>query len=98
MAYWVLKTVRYQLKSKGITSDWRELVRVMNTQKGVTTSMDNDKRQRLSIRCCFKPETKVALLYDALHMKQVPFIRKKSVVLKIEPAKIQFPDLLKDTS
>ena len=98
IAYWVLNTVRYQLKGKGVTSNWRELVRVMNTQKCVTTSMDNDKGQRLSIRCCSKPEPKVALLYDALKMKQAPFIRKKSVVLKIEPATTQSPVLLKDTS
>ena len=87
-----------KLKGKGITSDWRELVRVMNTQKCVTTSMDNDKGQRLSIRCCSKPEPKVALLYDALQMKQAPFIRKKSVVLKIEPATNRKSDLQRDTS
>jgi len=37
MAYWVVNTARYQLKGKGINSDWRELVRVMNAQKCVTT-------------------------------------------------------------
>jgi transposase len=100
IAYWILNTVRFQLKGKGkgITSDWRELVRVMNTQKCVTTSMTNDKGQHLSIRCCSKPEPKVAWLYDALQMKPAPFIRKKSVVLKIEPEKTIDDELQRDTS
>jgi len=37
LAYWIVNTIRYQLKQKGITSNWREIVRIMNTQKCVTT-------------------------------------------------------------
>jgi len=37
LAYWVVNTVRYQLKKQGIHSAWREMVRTMNTQKTVTT-------------------------------------------------------------
>jgi hypothetical protein len=85
MAYWVVNTIRHQLKSDDIRSDWRELVRVMNTQKCVTTTMENDRGQNISIRCCSNPETKVSLIYDALKLKPAPFVRKKSVVLKIEP-------------
>jgi len=98
IAYWVVNTIRHTLKGKGITSDWRELVRVMSTQKCVTTSMDNDREQRISVRCCSKPEPKVALLYDALHMKHAPFIRKKSVVLNNKPVETYNFDLQKDTS
>jgi transposase len=98
LAYWVVNTIRHPLKDKGLTWEWKELVRVMNTQKCVTTHMTNDKQQRLSIRCCSKPEPKVALLYDALKMKHAPFIRKKSVVLKIDPATSRFFDWQIDTS
>ena len=35
--YRVVNTVRYQLKQKGINNGWREMVRIMNTQKAVTT-------------------------------------------------------------
>ena len=97
MAYWVVNTIRHQLKNEGITSDWRELVRVMNTQKCVTTTMKNDKGQHISIRCCSKPEPKVALIYKALKLEAAPFIRKKSVVLKIEPGENRNVDLMKDT-
>jgi transposase len=97
LAYWIVNTVRYPLKGKGVTSDWRELLRIMNTQKCVTTVMDNDKGQRTSIRCCSKPEPKAALIYQALQMKPAPFIRKKSVVLKIEPHTNRKFDLQADT-
>jgi transposase len=98
MAYWIVNTIRFQLKDNGITSDWRELVRVMNTQKCVTTNLTNDKGQYLSTRCCSMPEPKLTQLYDALHMKHAPFIRKKSVVLKIDPATSGNSGLQQDTS
>jgi hypothetical protein len=97
MAYWVVNTVRHQLKGKGITSDWQELMRIMSTQKCVTTSMVNDKGNHISVRCCSKPNLKVALIYDALKLKSAPFLRKKSVVLKIDPRKVPKFDLQRDT-
>ena len=32
---WLVATIRYQLKQKGENSNWREIVRTMNTQKCV---------------------------------------------------------------
>jgi len=98
MAYWVVNTVRHQLKGKGIKSDWRELVRITNTQKCVTTNMQNDKGQCISVRRCSKPETKVALLYDALKMQHAPFIQKKTILPKTGVQGCQINDILKDTS
>ena len=97
MAYWVVNTIRYQLKAAGITAQWRELVRVMNTQKCVTTTMCNDKDEHISIRCCSQPEPKVAIIYQTLKMKHAPFVRKKSVVLKTELKKNRKIDLQIDT-
>jgi transposase len=85
LAYRVVNTIRFQLKKECIHSHWREIVRVMNTQKCVTTTMNNDKGQTLAVRCCSQPTQKVRLIYAALKMKEAPFVRKKSVVLKIEP-------------
>jgi hypothetical protein len=98
LAYWVVNTIRHQLKVDEITSQWRELVRIMNTQKCVTTTMLNDKQEHISLRCCSKPSHKVALIYDALQMKHAPFIRKKSVVLKIEPNQLCKTDYQKNTT
>jgi transposase len=97
LAYWVVNTVRHQLKACGVTSEWRELVRVMNTQKCVTTTMINDRNEHISIRCCSQPSPKVALVYDTLKLKPAPFVRKKSVVRKMEPEINRKIDLQKDT-
>ena len=89
LAYWIVNTVRYQLKQKEITSNWREIVRVMNTQKCVTTVAQNNKDEIISIRRCSEPDPKAQQIYDALKYKHAPFVRKKSVVLKPESEKIQ---------
>ena len=82
LAYWVVNTVRHQLKLYGVNSQWREIVRIMNTQKCVTTTVQNVRDQWISIRRCSEPEEKVKTIYDALKFKYAPFIRKKSVVPK----------------
>ena len=80
LAYWLVSTIRYQLKQKGYNSDWREIVRIMNTQKCVTTSVDNINEEVISIRQCTELTQPVKSIYDLLHYKYAPFKRKKSVV------------------
>ncbi len=80
LAYWLVATIRYQLKQKGYNHDWREIRRVMNSQKCVTTSITNINNQIISIRKCTEPTDKVRQIYDLLGFKHVPFYRKKSVV------------------
>ena len=80
LAYWLVATIRYQLKQKGINSDWREIVRRMNTQKCVTTSVVNIKQETISVRQCTVPTKEVKAIYEILNYKHVPFTRKKSVV------------------
>ena len=82
LAYWVVNTVQFKLRQKKIKSEWREIVRQMNTQKCVTTVVQNTREQWISIRKCSEPEDKVIRIYDALKYKYAPFIRKKSVVPK----------------
>lgn len=91
LAYWLVSTIRHQLKQKKYHSDWREITRVMNTQKCVTSSVTNIDNQVISIRKCTEPNIKAKYIYDLLGYKYVPFYRKKSVV---PPAEI----LKKDTS
>lgn len=84
LAYWLVSTIRYQLKQKGYRHQWREIVRIMNTQKLVTTSFKNITKQTIVIRQCTTPEKKVKQIYDLLDYKYVPFHRKKSVVVPVE--------------
>jgi hypothetical protein len=91
LAYWLVATVRYQLKQKGINSDWREIVRRMNTQKCVTTSVVNINQQTISVRQCTEPTKETKEIYDLLKYKYQPFTRKKSVVLPAEFLKNESP-------
>jgi len=84
LAYWVVNTVRYQLKKEGIHSGWREITRIMNTQKAVTTTAQNVADEIISIRRCSEPTQKAKQIYDALKYKYAPFVKKKSVVHKTE--------------
>ncbi len=90
LAYWVVNTVRYQLKQNGINSGWKEIVRIMNTQKAVSTLAQNNVEQVIKIRRCSEPNQKVIQLYDALKYKYAPFKKKKSVVHKSEFRDEQF--------
>jgi hypothetical protein len=87
LAYWLVATIRYQLKQKGYKKDWKEIVRIMNTQKCVTTSFKNIKDETISIRQCTEPTQKTKQIYDLVNYKYAPFYRKKSVVLPAEISK-----------
>ena len=90
MAYWVVNTLRHQLKKKGIHSGWREIVRTMNTQKAVTTLAQNVHDEVIMIRRCSEPNQHVRQFYDALKYKYAPFVKRKSVVHKSELENCQF--------
>ena len=81
LAYWLVATIRYQLKQKGYNHNWKEIIRIMNTQKCVTTTMENIDGEKISIRQCTEPTQKTKQIYDLMNYKLVPFYRKKSVVL-----------------
>jgi len=80
LAYWVVNTIRYHLKSKGINHNWKEIVRIGNTQKVITTSGYNKAGIEVKVRKCSQPEAKLRNLLDALGIKPRPFTKLKSVV------------------
>ncbi len=86
LAYWTVNTIRHQLKANNINSQWCDIVRTMNTQKLVTTTMQNQYKQTIVIRQCSEPTKPVQQIYQALNYKSRPFARKKSVVT---PAKTE---------
>jgi hypothetical protein len=80
MAYWLVATIRYQLKQKDFHKDWTEIVRIMSTHRCVTSRFTNIADEVITIRQCTEPNQKVKRIYDLLNYKYVPFARKKSVV------------------
>jgi len=84
LAYWLVNTVRYQLKNNGINSCWSEIVRIGNTQKVITTSGTNTQDKIITIRKCSEPNKNLANIYTILKIKQRPFAKRKFVVHKSE--------------
>ena len=76
LAYQLVSTIRFRLKAKGIHHNWSHIVRIMNTQKAATVTMQDKNDQKIYIRKCSKPETKAREIYDALGYNHQPWIRK----------------------
>ena len=92
LAYWLVNTIRHQLKKEGINSQWKEIVRTMNTQKAVTTTAQNNNDEIIHIRRCTEPNEKVKRIYDILKYKPQPYKKKKFVVHKMDFKNPYFDD------
>lgn len=91
LAYWLVNTIRYQLKAKNIRSEWREIIRIANTQKMITTSGQNTFDTVIHIRKCAEPNDNLKKICDALNIKHKPFRKQKSVVHNPPPKKFHPP-------
>jgi len=80
IAYQIVATIRYQLKLKGIRHDWRNIVRIMNTQKEVISTMKCKSGKIIMIKKCSTPTVEAKQIYDALGYNYNPYFMKKSVV------------------
>jgi hypothetical protein len=82
LAYWVVNTIRYQLKKEGINHQWIEIVRIMNTHKAVTTTAQNNCDQIIQIKRPSEPNENVKQIYQKLNYSSTPFKKRKVVVHK----------------
>jgi transposase len=89
LAYWLVNTIRYQLKVHHINSNWTEIVRIANTQKVITTTGQNSFDKAVSIRKCSIPNKNLQQIFDILKLKHQPFRKRKSVVHKTTLKKIE---------
>ena len=117
LAYWVVNTVRYQLKGGRVkeqaqtqadkqeqecgiqdmpeknNAQWKEIIRIMNTQKAVTTVSQNRYDQVIISHRCSEPTPKVEAIYRRLKYKPKPKINRKFVVHKSEFQKMDAFDI-----
>jgi RNA-binding protein YhbY len=91
LAYWLVNTIRYQLKQQGVNNCWKEIVRIGNTQKIITTSGQNQQGITIATRKCSEANQKLLSLYDILKIQSRPFTKRKSVVHKPKLKKSQIP-------
>ena len=89
LGYWIVNTIRHQLKTKKINHDWKEILRISSTQKLVTTSIVDAEQNTIFITKCSEPSSKLQEIHQALKYKSRPFTRKKFVVPKPEHIKQQ---------
>jgi Transposase DDE domain len=87
LGYWIVNTIRHQLKTKKINHDWKEILRISSTQKLVTTSIVDAEQNTIFITKCSEPSSKLHEIHKALKYKSRPFTRKKFVVPKPEHTK-----------
>ncbi len=88
LAYWLVNTVRCQLKSEGIRSSWKEIVRIGNTQKAITTTGYNKANEAITVRKCSQPIQKLKEIQEKLNIKNRPYTKLKSVVHKLKNQKL----------
>lgn len=80
LAYTIVNSIRHSLKLQGINGDWSNIIRIMNTQKIVTTSMKVKSGHIIYVKKCSEPEKDVKEIYHFLDYKDRPFWQKKSVL------------------
>jgi transposase len=89
LAYWLVNTIRFQLKQSGIKNDWTEIRRIANTQKLVSTSAQNTFDKTIHTQRCSEPSEKLIQIQKILYIKSKPFKMLKSVGQKPPPKKIE---------
>ena len=79
LAYQLVNTIRYMLKENGITSDWRNIVRIMNTQS-IQSIIFNNETKKFCVRKPSKPIKEALDIYQATNTKSMVPDKKKYVV------------------
>jgi hypothetical protein len=92
LAYWLVNTIRYQLKQSGMTDDWKEIKRKASTQKSVITTAQNTYNTVIQIKRCTEPTDDLRKIHEALkNQKLKPFKQIKFVVHKPPLTKTETP-------
>ncbi|MCP4055025.1 MAG: IS1634 family transposase [Mesoflavibacter sp.] len=79
LAYQLVNTIRYMLKQKGLQYDWKNIVRIMSTQKIQTIKLPTDKKV-MHIRKPSSPIKQVSQIYKFCSCEQTQSAVKKYVV------------------
>ena len=69
----IVTYIRHFLAKKGIHWSWKEIVRIMNTQKVVLTQFSNDQNELFLLNQWSRPENKAKEIYEAMDYKNIPY-------------------------
>jgi transposase len=79
LAYQLVNTIRYMLKQNDINYDWKNIVRIMSTQKIQTIKLPTDKKV-IHLRKPSSPIKEVRQIYEATNCQHTQTAVKKYVV------------------
>lgn len=82
-----MATIRYQLKQKGYTKGWTQIVEVMNTQHSVATDMKNLQGDTIHIEKPTEPTEQVKEICEKVGINPMPYKMKKTVGVQIPERK-----------
>ena len=91
LSYWIVNVIRHQMKKENEkrkkadpnpkaeypTPHWTEIVRIMSTQKAVTSEAVNAMGEKVEMRICSTPTEQAADIYSMLNYKKMPFRKIK---------------------
>lgn len=91
LSYWIVNIIRHQMKkvnerrkaddlnpkAEYPTPYWKEIVRIMSTQKAVTSEAFNALGEKVEMRICSTPREQAADIYSMLNYKSMPFRKIK---------------------
>ena len=79
LAYQLVNTIRYMLRKNGIHHDWKNIVRIMNTQT-IQSIVCNTETKKFSIRKPSKPIKEALEIYKSTNTRSMVPEKKKYVV------------------
>ena len=80
LAYYIVNFIRYKLKIKEINISWKEIRRIMSTQKTCIQVSRTKDEKALWTKYCTRPIPEADKIYNAMGYKKVPFYRKNIIV------------------
>lgn len=92
LAYWVVTSIRYQLRQKGFNKTWSQILDIMLTRKSVTSEAKNLQDEPIHIEQCSEATPDVAEIYDKVCISNEPYKPKKSVWAQIQTQKKEPPN------
>lgn len=92
LAYWVVTSIRYQLRQQGFNKTWSQILEIMLTQKSVTSEAQNLQNESIHMEQCSEATAEVTEIYEKVCISPCPYKPKKSVCAQITPQKKEPPN------
>ncbi len=80
LAYQVINYIRQKLKEEKINYSWTTINQKMQAIQSSLQSIKKSEGSMIYMKLCTKPNTELKSIFDALHFKYRPYVRKIKVV------------------